>query len=129
MNATTTPKLSENDVEQQICDFLRARHWRVTRNHVGRFKTADGRWITVGEVGHADWTATKPLRLPLGKWVAGSQLIYIEVKAPGKRPTAAQETWLACREQEGYKTGWWDSLESFEEWYGWEFSGQGGAGA
>ena len=124
----TIPELTEAQVTRQICDFLRARHWRLTRNHVGRFRTPDGkRWIKSGEKGEADWTATRPL--PKGGHVGACQLIYVELKAPGKRPTVIQETWLACRKQEGYKTGWWDSLTSFEEWYDWQFSSACGGGA
>ena len=107
--------------------FLQVRHWRVSRNHVGRLRSPDGkRWIRVGEVGHADWTAVWPvprsgkdkmLGLPNQGWC---HLIYIEIKATGKHPSAAQETWLAARKQEGYLAGWWDSLQQFEEWYEWQ---------
>lgn len=119
---TAMPKLSEAAVTRQICDFLRARHWRMTRNQVGRLRSPDGkRWITVGEVGHADWTAVRPR----GQRRGDCQLIYVEMKAPGKRPSAAQETWLWCRRQESYLAGWWDSLESFAAWYAYWIDGGG----
>ena len=123
----TTPKLTEAQVTKQICDFLCYRRWIVKRNNVGKFKSPDGkRTISVGERGEADLTATRPVRADIGKGLC--HVIHIEIKARGERPSAWQETWLAVRRNEGYLAGWWESLESFEEWYDWQFSSACGGG-
>jgi hypothetical protein len=55
--ALTAPRLKENDVERACCDFLRLRGYWVIRQQSGLFKTADGRWIRVGEPGVPDYAA------------------------------------------------------------------------
>jgi hypothetical protein len=55
--------VKENDVENACLDLLRLKGYWVTRLHVGRFKTVDGRWLTIGEKGLPDWIALHA-RLP-----------------------------------------------------------------
>jgi len=66
-------RLTENDVERACLDVLAHRGYKVVRHQVGRFKTVDGRWITIGETGMPDYIclhATRPAFL-------------LEVKRPG----------------------------------------------
>jgi hypothetical protein len=49
------PPLSENDVERACLDLLRVRGYYPARQHVGTFKTSDGRWIRLGERGLPDY--------------------------------------------------------------------------
>jgi L-ascorbate metabolism protein UlaG (beta-lactamase superfamily) len=73
-------KLKENDVEDACVDYLRRRGYKVTRNHIGRFMTPDGRWITMGETGYPDWTA-----------LHGQQIGFLlEVKRPGGKLSPEQ---------------------------------------
>ena len=63
--------LPENQLEKQICDFLRFRRWQVRRNHVGLFvpyrvvqDLMAGRKpkvtpIRMNEPGTADWFAVR----------------------------------------------------------------------
>ena len=61
-------KLSENDVERACLDVLRYRRLFPLRQNSGRFKTADGRWITIGVPGIPDYVIPK---------------FFVEVKRPG----------------------------------------------
>jgi hypothetical protein len=47
--------LAENDVERACLDLLRLRGYWISRQHVGRFRTIDGRWIVIGEKGLPDY--------------------------------------------------------------------------
>lgn len=67
----TSPKvkLVENHVETAVIDVLRYRHHLPLRQHVGRFRTLDGkRVITAGELGLPDYA------IPA---------FFVEVKRPG----------------------------------------------
>lgn len=124
--------LRENDVEAQICDFLRLRRWIVKRQHVGkhvplglllRLLGAGGvtkqaiyrNVVDLGEKHAADWRAERAATDGL------MQVIYIEVKAPGRKPDADQLDWLNRARLSGARAGWWDSIDSFEAWYVTEF--------
>lgn len=52
-------------------DLLRLRHWWPVRQHVGLFKTADGRWIQIGEKGEPDYAVIK------------APSFFLELKRPG----------------------------------------------
>ena len=64
-------RTSENDVRKACLDILRLRHWWPIRQHVGLYKTPDGRWIRIGEVGDPDYVAVKP------------PSFFLETKRPG----------------------------------------------
>ena len=88
----TPPKISENDVEYAVKQVLQYRGYYVVRLQSGKFKTADGRWITVGDPGLPDYVAVHP-RHPA---------LFVEVKCPGGhlRDTQLQKIWeMEC----GYK--------------------------
>lgn len=52
--------ISENDVRKACLDILRLRQWWPIRQHVGRFKTIDQRYIVIGETGDPDYVVVKP---------------------------------------------------------------------
>ena len=55
---TAPPPLKEADVKRACLDLLRLRGYYVQRTNSGLFKTPDGRWIRIGEVGVPDYVAT-----------------------------------------------------------------------
>lgn len=61
-------KLKENDVEKQCLDLLRLRGFNPIRLNVGKFKTHDNRWVSIGEPGTPDYV------IPA---------FFMEVKRPG----------------------------------------------
>ena len=69
------PKLSENNVEQQVLHYLRLQKWFVKRNHVGTFRTANGLWIKQGERGEPDYVCTH-YKFPA---------FWLETKRPGRK--------------------------------------------
>jgi hypothetical protein len=121
--------MPENQLEGQICGFLRARNWQVSRQHVGTFvpyrvlmafaekrmtlEQAKRNIIRVGEKGAADWHA---LRVP--------HSFFFEVKAPSKVPTPEQLTWLERKRWFGTPAEWFSSFEAFQEWYRRMFGGK-----
>ena len=83
-------KLSEKDVVKQCLDYVRARGYYPVRLQVGRFILPDKevvegltrlgipfRWDTVGEKGLPDYVCVK-------------RDFFLEVKAPGKKPSTDQ---------------------------------------
>lgn len=64
-------KLSENDVRKACLDVLRFHGWWPVRQHVGLFKTADQRWINIGESGDPDYVVVK------------APSFFLETKKPG----------------------------------------------
>lgn len=126
--------LPENQVEAQILGFLRARGWLCERQQagvvvgIGPLLAALNRgqvitrellyrsMIRLGEKGRADWVAVRVCAAcDLHKWHV--ERLEIEVKSPGKKPSAEQAKYLRDRAACGFLCGWWDSVESFQVWY------------
>lgn len=107
-------KLSEAEVTKQVTDFLRYRKWTLIRLNSGLFQTRDGgqRIYQIGEKGQADWLALK------GFGNGAARVLFIEMKATGKKPSKEQLRWMVVKGKEGLEATWTDSLESFIEWYG-----------
>lgn len=97
-------KLVENDVEKACIDLLRLRGYYVVRLQSGLFKTADGRWVRVGEPGLPDYVVIK-------------RDFFLEVKAPKKAPSAAQVQ-KAFELEKGYgiTVATIDSVERLASW-------------
>jgi hypothetical protein len=117
----TSPKLklTENDVERACLDVLAYRGYKVVRHQVGRFKTVDGRWITIGEAGFPDYIAlhaTRPaflleVKRP-GAVLSSEQLVKIQQLEIGYRlavavvdSVEALADWLSRHEAEAAKVG------------------------
>jgi hypothetical protein len=100
-------KLTENDVERACLDVLAYRGYKVVRHQVGRFKTVDGRWITIGETGMPDYIclhATRPAFL-------------LEVKRPGA--VLSSEQLVKIRQLEigyGLAVALVDGVEALADW-------------
>ena len=130
--------LPENIVTAQIKDYLEARGYTVTRQHVGTYtpyrillqltealkrgadmavelEKARHNIIRIGKEGDADWRAEKRVNGVL------HQLLYLEMKAPGKKPDPHQLLWLEQRRATGTPADWFDSFDvgkrPFLRWY------------
>lgn len=106
-------KLTENDIEKQCLDYLRARGYYPVRLQSGVFPAPDklcdacraaARWITVGEPGIPDYAILK-------------DDFFLEVKAPGKQPSP-QQIRKAFELVAGYRirVATVDSLEHLLQW-------------
>lgn len=112
---TTYPsKPSENSVEKAIIDFMQARGWRATRNHVGTFRTMYGGWVHVGAEHFPDWTFTRSIS---GAPYGTLQLMHVEVKKPGEKPAPGQHEMLASLNHLGELSVWASSPSVFEAVY------------
>lgn len=101
------PKLRENDVERACIDLLRYRGYWVIRQHVGRFRTPAGAWITVGETGLPDY-ATVHARYPG---------FLLEVKRPGGVPSPEQARKISeIRQGYGLAITAVDTVEALVSW-------------
>lgn len=119
--------LPENQLTRQVCDFLRAKGWTVTRQQSGLFcRPFDpASRIRIGEPGCSDWRAERPV-IPTGarrgSLAQYHQLFYFELKAPGKKPRPDQLAWLRAREATGTLARWFDAFNGgrssdFVAWY------------
>jgi hypothetical protein len=72
------PKVSENDVRTACLQVLRLRGYWPVRQHVGKFKTVHGNWISVGEPGDPDYA------------VLTAPGFFLETKRPGNDLSPAQ---------------------------------------
>jgi hypothetical protein len=112
---TVKPKSSkptENSVEAQVLEFMQARSWRATRNHVGKFRTQFGGWISVGVEHFPDWSFSRGT----GK-LGVCELLHFEAKAPGKKPNGGQLEKLASLNAIGERAFWASSLLMFTTLY------------
>ena len=89
-----------------------------------------GHCIRIGEKGCADWRAERPI-IPAGKRVSSCaafpcEVMYLEFKAPGKKPKREQILWLERRQLTGIAAGWFDALHYFLPWYYRRFADRAG---
>jgi hypothetical protein len=121
--------LPENQLEQQIRDFLSWRGYISVRQHVGTFlpfrvvkqlqhgqitfEQALRNVVRIGEEGAADWWSVRPIIAAGKRPLDGPHpcsMFYWEAKAPGKRPTDAQLAWLEKRRQVGIEATWFNQF-------------------
>jgi Holliday junction resolvase len=93
----------EARLRKRIADALKARGWRVLKWYSSPYSEAGIPDLLAMKQGHALW---------------------VEVKTPGKQPTALQAAKLAELRSAGCTAFVADSLESFERAY-WEQTGAG----
>lgn len=98
---------TENDVEADCVQFLRARKWRIDRNNVGRFVTADGRTMGMGRRGQCDWRAVRRH----GKEI---QYFEFEAKATNGRLSPGQAEYIALLRHYGIPAFMVNSLDSLK---------------
>lgn len=100
-------KLSEADVTKQCIDFLRAHGWRCIRLETKPVIGPGGHAELIGERGQPDWLA---LRVE-SPGTAVVSAIFIEFKAPGRKPTRKQIEWHEQAQRDGFEVWVIDSLE------------------
>jgi len=121
-------RLSENDIEKQITDFLRFRGWELTRQHVGVFvplrvynqkpeTLIRKQIVTIGEKGQCDWLAKR-----VGRDHCFCEIFEWEAKRPGAKPSEDQLRYIDRRRALGWTCDWFDSLSNggkkpLVEWY------------
>lgn len=133
-------RLSEADVTRQVCDFLALEGWRGVRMNVGArvqrrtqdvclgmdeqgdaiVKTVEvsRSRVSFGEPGMPDWLFIK-------YWCDGqminceenADLIWLEIKAPGKEPKPHQLAWHKAERARGALVKVVDDFETFRDWY------------
>lgn len=98
-------QLSESDVAKACIDLLRLRGYWVVRQHVGKFQTKDGRWITIGERGLPDYVALAPPGF------------LFETKRPGEKLSLEQQKKINELELGyGLTVAVIDSVEALKVW-------------
>lgn len=94
----------ERDILVLVRDYLTARGYVLFRRNVGAVQSGT-RYIRYSQPGQAD----------LYGWHRDTgKHIEIEVKAPGKEPTAQQYAWLRYVRDTGAIAVWCDSLERLQ---------------
>ena len=102
-----TPKLTEADVTKQIKGCLVALGWTGYRLQSGVVRgVTQGTYITLNPNGTPDWF-----------FVRGSEILFVEMKAPGKKLAPAQENWFKLAEMRRTPAIWADGLLMFREKY------------
>ena len=81
--------MRESAVEKKICDHAKAKGWLVLKL-----------------AGSHD--RGKPDRM----FLRNGQAVFIEMKSPGKSPTALQERWLRQLNDAGFVAVWTDNAEA-----------------
>ncbi len=104
MSLRVQKTLTENDVEKQTKDYMGYCGFRAFRMQVGRFKTPDGRWVTVGERGLADWLFVHP----------DKGAVFVECKRPRAKPKPHQVVWIREMRAQGFIVWVVDGLDSLE---------------
>jgi len=97
-------RMSENDIEKSCVDLLHLYRYFPVRQHVGRFRTPDDRWVTIGKPGDPDWIAVK------------SPSFFLEVKRPGEVATDLQLRRHAELRLYGFDILVVESAEQLRDW-------------
>ena len=110
--ALMTPKrnrvtLTEANVTQQIKGYLVSLGWIGYRLQSGVVRgVTQGTYITLNPNGTPDWF-----------FVRGSELLFVEMKAPGKKLAPAQENWFKLAEMRLTPAIWADGIDNFKAKY------------
>lgn len=123
-------ELPENILKDQALDFLRMKGWTPQRNQVGTYvpyrevmlvAEAAARHgldnlkaaiagllhpIRIGEEGIPDWFVRR-----------GRECWYLELKAPGKKPSIEQQEWIRKANATGTLAVWFDNIDTLIAWY------------
>src|SRR5438552_15390385 len=94
--------LSEHDIQDQIIEYLRLKHWYIQRLNAGEYSLGEGKGYVKGvATGTPDIMCFKAGVVYKGQQIAGAVVLYfIEVKVPGKEPNDNQKAKM--RELEAY---------------------------
>ena len=94
-------KITEHQLQTLLMNYLRAKGWYVMRLNSGKYSVGEGRnkrFIMGQEAGTPDLMAFKDAG---NIDIAYPDLVFIEVKVPGNKPTRLQE--LKMKELEEYR--------------------------
>jgi hypothetical protein len=121
LNPDGTFRLSENDIEAQVRDFLESLGWMRLRNHVGLWTPAATAHRAIDREdkreGHklidSNVAQMHPEAFPDWAWVHSHYpVLFLEVKAPGKKPTDKQQLWLDKLKAAHFLATWTDGLDN-----------------
>jgi hypothetical protein len=122
------PKLSEADVQRACTDLLIADHWRGLRMEHAIEYSLDGKVRRkVGEVSMPDYLYLRywaGYRTGAVRDIEGhadllveAQVLWIEYKAPGKRPSKEQRLWHRNERNRGALVWVVDDIDQFKRDY------------
>lgn len=98
-----TMKLTEAQVTQQIKGWMLAKGWTAYRLQSGTVRgVTQGTYITLNPAGTPDWL-----------FVRGADILFVEMKATGKKLNPKQVLWMVVALTSGTPATWADSLETF----------------
>jgi hypothetical protein len=99
--------LKERDITAQIKGFMESRGWYGVRLQSGTVRgVTRGTFMHLGKKGLPDYV-----------FVRARECCFVEIKAPGKRPSKDQEMWFAFADIQGIQHIWADGLDAFTEKY------------
>lgn len=110
------PKITEAHIVTAVKDFLAADRWRALKMEpISRREYGKG----TGEIGMPDYLFLRYLEPGDEKpqkrvW---SEVLWVEFKAPGKRPSLKQIEWHAYEAMRGALVHVVDDVDKFIEWY------------
>jgi hypothetical protein len=88
--------VSEAQVQRGCIELLRAEGWRVFETHGHEAHKGHG------EAGQPDLVAIKRTPIVYDAWPRWTQVLFVEVKVPGGRVSAAQKAWHAAAEADNF---------------------------
>ena len=104
----TRIKVSEHMLQTQIINYLRYKGWYCMRLNTGKFSVGEGRqkrFIMGQEAGTPDIVAFRKIFMPVSPVhmleAKQLQLIFVEVKVPGNKPTLLQREKMKELEEYG----------------------------
>jgi hypothetical protein len=105
MTATVrAPKISEKAVTQACIQWLRLNGWTCIRLQSALVDLPGNRKMRVGVKGLPDWVAVKQ-----------AAAFFLELKAPGRKPSIDQEIWMEMARERKHRVMWADGFEVFIE--------------
>ena len=113
-------KLTERDITRQVCDFMWAHGWRGIRMQSGLMGRPSGGAFRVGEPGMPDWLFVRYVHPEHATgWVAAqcAEVLWVEVKAPGKWLSSAQVAWHERERMRGGIVAVVDDIDVYRDWY------------
>ena len=116
--------MTEHDIQTSVTIELCKRGHMVFRRNTGVFYNIDKMWFNSNQnVNIGEWLRKNARRITIGpRGQADLQghrpdgrAWYLEIKKPGKRPTAEQKRFIEAMLQSGAIAGWADSVETAVE--------------
>ncbi len=111
---------TEKGIQTAIISYLRYKGWYCMRLNSGRIRTEGGGLVMLSDPGTPDLMAFKKVLLgdgihPAGPLIEAIDLLFIEVKRPGNKPTLRQQMKMEELETFGAKCIVATSIEDLEK--------------